>query len=235
MKGAALIAFALLIDGAQAFMAFAFFLFGAFPGTFAGGAAGCALGAAIADRVGCFIGGAAGALVATPADALAVYTIPIGVGLGIAVNLCIDVTLGLLLVALLRLCGMFYGRYAGFGAIMELVPGLNNAPGWTLMTVMSVVRKKAEQRKLEGGAQGAFTKILAPGTVFGATALGIVGINQATAQMARDKGASTQVQQNAASDRQGSAVSAELKNIDGIRHPRQSFNTTEATPIPHAA
>ncbi|MEI6864006.1 MAG: hypothetical protein WCK46_01360 [Candidatus Adlerbacteria bacterium] len=221
MKGALLIGFALLIDGAQAFTAFTFFVMGAFPGTAGGGIAGCLLGSTFfGGKIGCFLVGTitsvAGSLVN---PVLAPIALPFAIALGFGISFCIDVTLGAILLASLWSFGMYYPKYAGAGLLLEMLPGLSNLPGWTCMTTLAVIRKKAEEKKLEGTAGEAFSKRMTSGLT-GAGATTIFGLNQATQKLARERGVYTQEEQNTADSKTKSTVSTELRNIDGIRAPR---------------
>jgi hypothetical protein len=149
MKSAALIVFALFIDGAQAALSAGLFVISAFPGTFGGGALGCAGGAAVAGDIGCAIGGfLLGVFGSIPLinGALAVVTVPVGVMLGFAVSICLAVTLGAGLITLLIFNGMFYPKYLLPGGISEFIPGVSLIPAWTAIVIFSALQKNKDEK-----------------------------------------------------------------------------------------
>jgi hypothetical protein len=147
MKGAALIVFALFIDGVQAAISASLVVVAAFPGTIAGSAAGCWAGSKILGDVGCAVGGfVLGLLGSIPVinGALAVVSEPIGLMLGFAIGVCISCTFGAALVLLLLFNGTFYPKYLAPGGIVELIPGFEVLPSWTAMTVACVLQKNKD-------------------------------------------------------------------------------------------
>ena len=221
VRNALLILFAICIDLLQALIALSFFVMGAFPGTVGGGTAGCLLGSQVAGGIGCaFLGTVAGA-VGSIGDAAAGTTLPIAVGLGFAVNVCMDAFLGTILIGLLWVLGMYYPRYGITGLIAELIPGINDLPGWTIMTVLCVIRKTAEEKRLVS-AGGMFQTLMTTG-ITGIGASAVFAINSASGRLVREQSTiRTQEDQDSDRERIKHAVSTELKNIDGIRARTES-------------
>jgi hypothetical protein len=228
VRNTLMICFALLIDLLQAGISAGLFAIGSFSGTVAGGAAGCLVGTAVADRVGCWVGTFAGGVAGTAANPwLAVATVPLAIGLGFAINFCIDITFGTVLVMWMITQKMYYPRYGVAGYIAELIPGINDLPAWTLTTVLAVIRKSAEEGKLKGSASGTFTSMMSGG-IAGAGGALVTRIKQSSMDVARDAGIFTAQQQTQENARQHERiVGSELKNIDGIRAPRNQ--ATEAS------
>ena len=142
IKNALLIMFALAIDGLQALIGLGVSVIAAFPGTVGGAAAGCAAGAHVAGTFGCTVGGAfLGILGSVPVinGALATVTIPLGVGIGFTIDVCLSLTLGTALILALFLCGMYYPKYAWNCGIAEFLPGFNIIPGWTALVIFSIL------------------------------------------------------------------------------------------------
>jgi hypothetical protein len=216
VRNTLLILFAAFIDLLQAGISAGLFVIGAFPGTVAGSAAGCIIGRSIAGSVGCWIGGAVAGAAGSAANGAAAATLPIAVGLGMAVNFCLDITLGLILTLFLLWLGMYHKGYGIGGFLVELIPGLDNLPGWTIMTALCVVRKTAEEKKLVGSTGSMFSTLTTTG-VAGATAFTAFAINKGTQRIARDQGLYTKEEQDQRLEEKQKFVSTELKNIDGIR------------------
>ena len=70
-------------------------------------------------------------------------SIPLGIGAGMGVDLCIDATFGVALITALGIFGKLDAKSALFGGMFELVPGLNYLPGWTAMAISCVIRSRA--------------------------------------------------------------------------------------------
>ncbi|HVV38790.1 MAG TPA: hypothetical protein VHD31_00495 [Candidatus Paceibacterota bacterium] len=138
-KGVLFILLGLLIDGFQAFMSVALFAVGALPGPIGG----CFVGTQIAGDIGCKVLGAIGGLPFVN-GILAVATLPISMGMGIALGFCISATLGVFLIALMGFNGILYPKYLIWGG-GELIPGLNIIPFWTTLTILCVLKKNAEE------------------------------------------------------------------------------------------
>ncbi len=149
-----LIGAAVLIDALQAvlgWMAFAVGL-GLQAITPAGGAVGGAaagayvcwnstggtVSALIAAGKCALAGGAAGALAST-------FGIPLGTALGFVLEIIVSLTFGAGLIFLLIINGMYYSTRTPIGLIAELIPGLDILPGWTVMTILCVLKKRSEQ------------------------------------------------------------------------------------------
>lgn len=225
-----LILFAVLIDLLQAGISAGLFVIGAFPGTVAGSAGGCLVGSWVASNAGCYILGAVAGFVGSAANApLAVAILPFAIGLGIAVNFCISITLGLVLTAFLWSLGMYRPGYGITGFLVELIPGLDNIPGWTTMTILCVVRKTAEEKKLVGSAGSMFTRLATTG-IAGLGATAVFAINQGNQRRARDTDTFTQKEQNERLGEKKRFVSTELKNIDGIRAGRPNVTPQQSQP-----
>jgi hypothetical protein len=220
VRNTLLILFAVMIDLLQAGISAGLFVVGAFPGTTAGGTIGCVIGAKIADSVGCAVGSAAGGFAGSILNVAAPVTLPFAIGLGFAVNFCIAVTLGTVLVAWLWSLGMYKMGPGIAGFIVELIPGLDNIPGWTAMTIISVMRKTAEEKGLSTPTESAFKTMF---TTAGAGAMAAFKINQQTQTVARERGVFSQEQQDARQEEKTQRVSVELKNIDGIRTKNQPY------------
>lgn len=148
MKGAALIMFALFIDGIQAALSASLAVIAAFPGTLGGGTLGCLAGNYIAGNIGCFVLGLAGGLFGTALDAAAILTEPVGIALGFVLSICISCTFGFALVLLLGLNGMFYPKYLLPGAITEIIPGFSVLPTWFALTLACLAEKKKQEAKI---------------------------------------------------------------------------------------
>jgi hypothetical protein len=220
VRNTLLLLFALIIDGLQALFSAALFALGAFPGTIAGGATGTAVGASVAGKVGAAVGGVVGGILGTPLDAFAPATLPIAVSMGVVVNFCIDITLGTILTMWLLSENMYYPRYGISAYIAELIPGLNNLPCWFGMVSLSIIRKSAEDGKLRDTASGAFATLTSSGIIGTGAAL-VTRIKQNNIGTAERVGTYTAQQQIQGSERQHERIiGSELKNIDGIRAPK---------------
>ncbi len=143
VKYTPLVLVALLIDGMQAIISWGIATIAAFPVTAGGTAAGCIAGQSIAGEIGCWFGGGViGLLSVTPAGLVAnglvaQATIPLGIGLGLAINMALSLVLGGALIFLLALWGLHpFQRLWWSGA--ELVPGVNNIPCWTFFTLSTI-------------------------------------------------------------------------------------------------
>lgn len=80
---------------------------------------------------------------------------PIGIGVGMAINSAIGLTAGAGLLLLLLLNGSFYPFLIASAFIGEVVPGINNLPFWTVITIMCLLKS----RSTEGGAIGAIAGV----------------------------------------------------------------------------
>lgn len=71
---------------------------------------------------------------------------PLGVVLGIIINACISLTMGSALVfVVLPLCGLWYPSKM-LPAFLEVVPGINNLPVWTIGVVQCILHKYKEEK-----------------------------------------------------------------------------------------
>jgi hypothetical protein len=233
-----LITVALLIDGLQAilgWMAFAVGI-GLQVITPAGGAAGgAAVGAYVCwnstgDTVAALIaagkcalaGGAAGAVAST-------FGIPLGTALGFVLEITISLTFGAGLIFLLLINGMYYSTRTPVGFIAELIPGLDILPGWTVMTILCILKKRKEEGKLIGKVSTTFAKMLSPGTTMGAAVGGIKYLQQqkTNAMLANGVATGGTYKQMRIVKRQN--INTELKNIDSIK-PAQSTPPNNTRP-----
>ncbi len=224
MKAAVLICFALAIDGLQALVSLGFFMIASAGGTIAGGAVGCAIGDYVAGQLGCWVGGGILGIFGTFANtAIAPLLVPIGVVLGIAVNVCMSIVLGGPLLFLLWHFKFFHAGYLP-GFLAEITPGVANIPFWTGLVVASILRTKTSKvvntvaastglAALSGGAAGALRSVL-----------NIRNIN--TQIFAQSNPELLTQAQNAADavpkDTHQRTASALIQNIDGIRAPKNS-------------
>lgn len=149
-----LITFAVFIDALQLALGWVAFAVGVGLQAltpYGGGIAGAAGGAyvcyntaggviqGIADAAKC---GFAGAVFGA---AISAFGVPFGTMLGFMFDVCISLTLGSGLIFLLFVNGMFYPKYAWSGGIFELMPGFDVLPAWTLMVVLSLIKKRGEE------------------------------------------------------------------------------------------
>ena len=156
IRGIFLITFALCIDFLQFALGWVAFAVGTGLQaiTPVGGAAGgAALGAyacfnttngliqGITDAVVC---GTAGGVFGA---AISAFGMPIGVLLGFIFDICLSLTLGAGLIFLLALMGMFYPKYVWSAGIFEVMPGFDVLPGWTVMVVLCLIKKRGEEGK----------------------------------------------------------------------------------------
>lgn len=214
VRNTLLILFAILIDLLQAGVSAGLFFMGAFPGTVGGATGGCILGAKFAGALGCSIGGAVAGVAGTALNGAAAATLPFAIGLGFAVNFCVSITFGAVLMLWLWSMDMSYKDIGLGGFLVEMIPGLDNIPGWTTMVILCIVRKTAEEKLLSVPAESAFKTLF---VTAGAGAMGAFKINQGTQALARARGVYTQEQQDARQEEKKQFVSAELRNINGIR------------------
>lgn len=135
-----------------------------------------------------------------------------GFVMSVVVNMCISLTFGTLLTTLLLFSGFFSSRI--LSAFAEVIPGINNAPVWTIATLVCVFRKLGEESA--GGALQNSSGVLqqlgfagAAGTL-GQAALGASVIHTA------DRAFQAQPEQPTP-QRTEARVRPALKNIDGVR------------------
>lgn len=204
---------ALFIDGLQACISLGLFFIASTAGTTGGAAAGCIAGSQLAGTIGCWLGGALLGVFGTLGNAFAApVLIPIGIALGFAINMCLSATLGSGLIFLMWLNGIFYPRYALGGGMTELVPGFDNLPAWTLMVILSLSRKKAEEAGISVTSPS--VSIFSMGSFTDKAARTISQANRAAP-------ARSNVPER---EEPGARIAAEmhapqLKNIDGVRPP----------------
>ncbi len=208
---------ALMIDGLQALIGLGVSIVAAFPGTFAGGAAGClAAQKFVSGSVSCAIGGFILGTLGSFGNVAAPITIPIGIVIGFAVDVCLSLTLGIFLIGMLYVCKMFYPGYVTAVFIGEALPGFDILPGWTLLAVRSVLKKSAEEGSgIASLASGVGSAILSPGSPtsgLGTVARGISNMKNITSTL----------QSNSATNNTEETPSRipstlQTKNFDGIK------------------
>lgn len=141
--------------------------------------------------------------------------VPTGILISFATDVCISLTFGAGLLLLLAYNGMFYyGPTLGSG-VVELIPGIDVVPGWTLLAITCIVRKLGEEGKL-GGVGASVLKIAGSVTGIGALSAAAAAIPAQNQQTSTSPVGGTSTPQNTTPERQG-RVAADLKNIDGIR------------------
>lgn len=178
-KNTLLILLALFIDGLQATISWGIMVIAAFPGTTGGAALGCLVGNYTVGQAGCWLGGGfLGILGSIPIvnATIATATVPVGIVLGFAINMCLSIALGwCFLVPLLYLFnGVSWKRLIwGSG---EMIPGINNIPFWTALVVLSILSKRPAQT-------GMVTKILAPSGMAGMALFGVAKTKEDTAEL----------------------------------------------------
>ncbi len=229
MKATLLILFAVFIDGLQVSLSWAFLALGnavtaATPlgGAIGLGGLGCYLNSSSwHDIPGCLAGAGAGAVLGA---AVSIGGIPLGVILGFVVDFCISATFGVALVALLVYSGMFYPGYLFGGTIFELIPGFDDFPGWTFMTIMCIIRKKSEEKSglLSSGARVVVAgSSLSKGNIVSA----VRGGTHATASITAPLRETTQTAAAITDDRKSSQVKMNLKNsFEGIKQRAPAGN-----------
>ena len=146
---------ALFIDGLQAAISWGIAVIAAFPGP----AVGCVVGNAVLGQIGCWAGGLVlGLLSLTPFGlaantAVAFYTVPVGIAIGFAVNMCLSIVLGwAFLVPLMYVFGLKPQKRLWWSGA-EMIPGINNVPCWTFFT-FSCMWAQATTKKARKGILG---------------------------------------------------------------------------------
>lgn len=160
--------------------------------------------------------GASGATLGVAAP----IAMPVGVGLGFVIDVCMSLTFGVGLLALLAYNHMFYFNYVASGGISEILPGVNNIPAWTLMTVLCIVRKESEEGNL--GGIGAMAAKFA-GSVTGIGAAASIGNASNAVRATPQQSQAPQIAAASQEQKQGERVAPQLKNIDGVRAPERQY------------
>ena len=233
MNKGAIIIFAVLIDALQALLSAGIMAIGANAGTVGGVAAGCAAATSIvSSNFSCAAGGLVGGAIGWFANlGIAPITIPLAIGMGFVVNICLTMTLGTFLWAWLWQSGMFYPKHFFSGGLIELVPGVDNVPGFTYAVIRCVIQKSAEEGTLHAGASVAFTAATSGGVGHAMTQIrGVKTYNQSIAKNAGTAGQNTQ---NTPQKGQQNRVSLEFKNIASLR-AKQQKPQEEASQPPYA-
>lgn len=209
-----LIIFGLFIDGLQASISIAIAAIAAFPPA-TGAGVGCAAAGYFLGKIGCLIGGTAlGLLSSIPfvSVAIASVTVPIGIALGFAINVCLSLTLGAGLVTFLWFNGMLYPKYL-LNGIGEVMPGLNNIPFWTALVVLCLLRKNAEEGSGAMAAASGFLGLaLSPGSALGKVAGGISLMKEDAAAIAQNAGAAPAPRREWLEQTEGDAQSDEERD-----------------------
>lgn len=151
-KNSIFILIALFIDGLQAAISWGIATIAAFPATTAGGVAGCWAGNQIAGQIGCWVGGGVLGLLGSTGNVLvAPATIPVGIAIGFAVNVCLSIVLGwAFLVPLMMLFGVNVSWKRAVLGGGEMVPGLNNIPFWTAFVAVSLWQGATTKKARKG-------------------------------------------------------------------------------------
>ena len=134
---APLLCFAIFIDAFTFLISLALSVVTAVPGT----AAGCAVGQYYAGWLGCLVFGGIGSLL----NVAAVATEPIGIVLGVAITICINFTLGSMLILFLRLAHMFDGKAAVGAMLGEGIPGISMLPLWSGLIIYCAYRQAKQE------------------------------------------------------------------------------------------
>lgn len=216
MKNVALILFALFIDGLQAGISFGLVAIGTFSGTVAGASVGGYACSSFGSTVARICGAVAGVVGTAANTGAAPIAAPVGILLGFVVNFCISATFGTMLVLFLASGKMFYPKYLFGGGLLEIMPGFNDLPGWTIMTVSSILRKKTSVKGLVGGGVKNLTTTSASTTLAGAGFRFIKGIQNQTSNLAL-RGSEVIQEQESSQAQSRQMLKTNLKNIDGIR------------------
>jgi hypothetical protein len=87
---------------------------------------------------------------------------PIGFVLGFVVNMCISLTFGIGLIALLGTEGMFYPYVIAAALFGEVIPIFDNLPLWTGLVLMCAFKKLKEEPGAGGAVAVAAGAILTP-------------------------------------------------------------------------
>lgn len=234
MRNTALLLVALFIDGLQAAISWSIATIAAFPGTAAGGAIGCAGGQAVAGQIGCWIGGSVLGILGTTGNALvAPFTIPVGIVLGIAINTTLSLVLGWgLLFTLLLFAGLKPHKRIGWSGV-ELIPGLNNIPCWTMFAIscMWAEAKNGSRKRGVLGLAGLVTAPLGGIMAMQHDARGVLGMGgsaPARPQSGRELvGMSREMAPGTESSKQA------MRDIrPGTLYSKDSFRSTIPTPPP---
>ncbi|MBC7836983.1 hypothetical protein H7X87_04405 [Acetobacteraceae bacterium] len=186
IKATALVIFAIMIDAMQALISAGIAIVASFPGTAGGGIFGCFAGKEIAGEVGCAVVGILGAVVATPLDAAAPYTIPLGIALGFAINICLSATFGSILLLFMTLAGYKPSVKYLWGGIGEMLPGVNNIPFWTALVILTVIKKSAKKGMSSFMSTAlSMTSLMSPTGAFGKATGAVMQVKEGTVDIAR--------------------------------------------------
>ncbi len=211
MKYFLVIGFGVFIDFLQATISF---LLGGFLGTI-GGALGTAMwcnsnlpdwqwvqGACVA------VGGAAGTF-ANP------ILVPIGIGLGFIINICLSLTMGAgLIFALMQVCGWkSVQKYLMPSFIGDTIPGINNLPFWTFLAIASSWDHAKQEGKL-GVVGQAIGLAIQPTRA-------IMNMKEETMNIAQKAGVFRPEQQNRVS--QEDAIGSMQKKVNESRAPMRDI------------
>ncbi|MEI7719700.1 MAG: hypothetical protein WCI89_00625 [bacterium] len=239
-KGGLVILFALFIDGLQAALSWAFLTMGsaltaATP--IGAGAAGAAAGAAVCyNSAGNVISGVidavkCGAIAGATFALASPFGVPLGIGVGIAINICVSIVFGSALVTALGMFGMFDLTSVVGGSLFELIPGLDVAPGWTVMAVRCVLKAKAKEGN---GVLSAVAKVATAVTSKGGVGA-VAGAVSAGAQVARTLGGQTPANDNQRNSAVAQRTPLNFKNsFDGITQKAPPANANAPTAVNRA-
>lgn len=210
---------ALFLDLFQVGIAWGFLALGTVAGTVGGAAAFCAVGAQVAGDIGCAVLGFFGGLVGTAANAfLAPATVPIAVGIGFAISVCLSMTWGSAIIMLLVFNGAFYPKLL-WGMLVEVTPGAGYLPFWTGLVWFSIL----ESGKKAGGKRAILPAIagiaLSPQSALGKATAAVGAAN-------RFAWPSTGPQESENSPAGASRLPLSAKSFEGVRPPQAANDTT---------
>lgn len=139
---------------------------------------------------------------------LSAFAIPAG----IAIDMAISCTFGILLILILWVTGRFSFMAVALGFSSEMLPGLNAfIPGWSLLVHRSIQQYKKKQKQ-EGSSPRAAASLLA-----GAAAMVPLGGGGTAAALARRMPASGFVPASPEPGRAIGRVPLQTRNFDGIQ------------------
>ena len=85
---------------------------------------------------------------------LAAATAPIGIGIGLTVSWCINITMGSGLMLLLLINRMYHPKWGPAGLIGAFIPGLDSLPFWVGIVIAGIVYDMSQEGGLVGAAAG---------------------------------------------------------------------------------
>ncbi len=144
---------------------------------------------------------------------------PAAVAIGFTTDVVTSFTFGSGLLLVLSYYGMFYAPYTLGGSIVEIIPGLDVVPGWTIMTILCIVKKSREEGGTLGNVAGTLLTVVAPEARVATGATQAATTVTAPAQQTAQTPQAYEQESREASRAQNRVVS-DLKNIDEIKPNR---------------